>query len=117
MPGVSIHVVDVVRGVPAVGLRVALHALAGTGRREIGAGTIGANGQLEHPMSDGAGIREGAHEVVLQAGDWYRAAGLLTDRPAFQEEIVFRFTVLDLVEHYHLPIKMSPWGLSIWRGR
>jgi 5-hydroxyisourate hydrolase len=117
MPGVSIHVVDVVRGVPAMGLRVALHALTNAGEREVGAGAIGADGQLQHPMTDGAGIARGPHQVLLHAGDYYRNAGLVADKPAFQEEIVFRFSVLDLDEHYHLPIKMSPWGLSVWRGR
>jgi 5-hydroxyisourate hydrolase len=117
MPGVSIHVVDVVRGVPAVGLSVALHALTGTARREVGAGVIGSDGQLAHPMNQGAGVDLGAHEVLLQAGDFYRVAGLISDVPAFQEVIVFRFTVTDLREHYHLPVKMSPWGLSVWRGR
>lgn len=117
MPGVSIHVVDVVRGVPAVGLRVALQSVKGAERREIGAGTIGADGQLAHPMTTGTGIERGPHEVSLRAGDYYRAAGIVADSPAFQEEIVFRFTVIDLQEHYHLPIKMSPWGLSVWRGR
>jgi 5-hydroxyisourate hydrolase len=117
MPGVSIHVVDVVRGVPAVGLRVVVRALTDAGAREVGAGAIGADGQLEHPMTTGAGVARGTHEVALRAGDYYRAASLVAEAPAFQEEIVFRFTVQDPQEHYHLPIKMSPWGLSVWRGR
>jgi 5-hydroxyisourate hydrolase len=117
MPGISIHVVDVVRGVPAVGLRVALHAVTGTAWREVGAGVIGPDGQLAHPMTQGTGVALGPHEVLLQAGDFYRAAGLIADAPAFQEVIAFRFTVTDLREHYHLPVKMSPWGLSVWRGR
>lgn len=117
MPGVSIHVVDVVRGLPAVGMRVALHALDPRGRREVGSGRVGANGQLDHPMTGGAGIARGVHEVELAAGEFYRAAGIVTDDPAFQETIAFRFTITDPDEHYHLPMKISPWGLSVWRGR
>ena len=117
MPGISIHVVDVARGVPAIGARVALNAVSGDTRREIGAGKIGTDGQLAHPSTGGAGIERGVHEVVIHAGEYYRAAGVVEDEPAFQEQIVFRFTVLDLQEHYHLPVKMTPWGLSVWRGR
>jgi 5-hydroxyisourate hydrolase len=117
VPGISIHVVDVVRGLPAVGMRVALYALGPAGRREIGSGRIGANGQLDHPMASGAGIAAGTHEVELAAGEYYRAAGIVQDDPAFQETIAFRFAVGDPREHYHLPMKISPWGLSVWRGR
>ncbi len=117
MPGVSIHVVDVVRGVPATGLRVVVSALTDAGSREVGAGAIGEGGVLDHPMNQGTGIAPGVHEVLLHAGDYYRAAGLVEAAPAFQETIAFRFTVADVREHYHLPFKISPWGISVWRGR
>jgi len=119
MPGISIHVVDVVRGVPAVGLRVEVDALSSGGeRRRVGAGAIGADGQVAHPMTGGLGVERGVHEVLLHAADFYRAAGLLApDAPAFLDVIAFRFTVGDLQQHYHLPFKVSPWGLSVWRGR
>lgn len=116
MPGISIHVVDVARGKPAAGMRVEVHALDGEIRRLVGSGRIGDAGALAHPMSTGAGVSVGVHEVLLHAGDYFRSVGLVADNPAFQEVVPLRFTVLDVREHYHLPVKITPWGLSVWRG-
>ena len=117
MPGVSVHVVDVVAGAPAVGMAVTLSGCdAAGGRRIIGSGTIGADGQFRD-ASNAMRLVRGAHEVELHAGDYYRHAGLVREGQAFQDVVVFRFTVTDPEEHYHLPFKLSPWGLSVWRGR
>jgi 5-hydroxyisourate hydrolase len=116
MPGISIHVVDVSRGLPALGLHVEVRALDGDVARAVGEGVIGTNGTFAHPMNDGTGVTRGIHEALLHAGDYFRASGQVTDQPAFQEVVVLRFTVLDPADHYHLPVKITPWGLSVWRG-
>ena len=118
MPGLSIHVVEVVRGEPAVGMRVEVRAMREGGGALVGAGAIGSDGQVAHAMTRGDGIAQGVHEVLLHAADYYRAAGIVTSKePAFLDVVSFRFTVVDPAEHYHLPFKISPWGLSVWRGR
>jgi 5-hydroxyisourate hydrolase len=117
VPGISIHVVDVTRGVPAEGMRVDVHREEDSGRVEIGAGTIGADGVLAHPMNEGIGVATGPHVVAFHVGDYYRSHGVAIGNPAFLEVALFRFTVTDVTEHYHLPVKLSAWGLSIWRGR
>ncbi len=119
MPGISIHVVDVVRGEPAIGLRVQVNALVdGLAATEVGAGPVGADGQVDHPMVRGTGVHTGVHEVLLRVADFYRARdGQQRTETAFIEVASFRFTVGNLDEHYHLPFKISPWGLSVWRGR
>jgi 5-hydroxyisourate hydrolase len=116
VPGISIHVVDVARGRPAAGMLVEVHALDGSVRRLVGSGQVGDDGVVKHAMNAGTGVEVGVHEVLLHAGDYFRAVGAIGDKPAFQEIVALRFTVLDLREHYHLPVKMTPWGLSVWRG-
>ena len=116
MPGISIHVVDVARGKPATGMFVEVHALDDDIRRVVGTGCIGDDGTFSHPMNAGAGVQGGVHEVLLHAGDYFRLVGLVRDKPAFQETVPLRFTVIDVYEHYHLPVKITPWGLSVWRG-
>jgi 5-hydroxyisourate hydrolase len=116
VPGISIHVVDVARGKPAAGMLVEVHAVDGDARRVVGSGRIGDNGTFAHAMNAGAGVHAGVHEVLLHAGEYFRSVGLVSDKPAFQEVVPLRFTVLDEQEHYHLPVKMTPWGLSVWRG-
>jgi 5-hydroxyisourate hydrolase len=117
MPGISIHVVDVTRGVPARGMRVEVHRLDVAGRHLVARAEVGADGAVAHPIAKGTGVVPGTHEVELAAGAYYRALKADVGDPAFQENAVFRFTVVDPTEHYHLPVKLSPWGVSIWRGR
>lgn len=95
---------------------VEVHTLVDDVRRVVGTGVIGDRGTLEHAMNAGEGVTAGTHEVLLHAGDYFRFVGLVKDKPAFQEIVPLRFTVLDVQEHYHLPVKISPWGISVWRG-
>ena len=117
MPGISIHVVDVTRGVPARGMRVELHRVDASGGQLIAHGEIGSDGTMAHAVNKGAGVVSGRHDVHLHVGDYYRALDVDVGNPAFQEVAVFSFTVGDVAEHYHLPVKLSPFGLSVWRGR
>jgi 5-hydroxyisourate hydrolase len=118
MPGISVHVVDVTQGRPAVGMRVRVHAGDGALRRAVGEGPVTESGLVDdQALARGDGLEAGPVEVTLAAGDYYRAAGAIGPGAAFQETVVYRFHLLDVAEHVHLPIKLSPWGLSVWRGR
>jgi 5-hydroxyisourate hydrolase len=110
--GISLHAVDVARGQPAEGLHVALYALDG-GRRLLAEGTLGANGLFDHPSAKGHGIAAGVHEAVFHIGAYYRASGAASP---FLDEVPMRFTVYAVEQHYHLPLKFTPWGFSVWRG-
>lgn len=114
MPGVSIHVVDVARGVVAAGMQVELHAL-GPRARLIADGAIGANGVLEHPAL-GAHFDAGEYEARLYVAEFYRTAGVALPAPPFLDVAIFRFGIADREAHYHLPVKLTPWGLSCFRG-
>ena len=113
--GISLHGVDIARGVPATGLRVELYALAPR-RRLIAEGRLGANGQLDHPVAKGEGVEAGPHECVFHLGEWMRANGYSAAESAFMDELPFRFVVTRVEEHYHLPLKFTPWGISLFRG-
>ena len=74
-------------------------------------------GQIGAPaLGRGDGVTAGLYEVELAVGDWFRAQGVDVGTPAFQESIVYRFGHVVPSEHVHLPIKLSPWGVSVWRG-
>ena len=115
MPGgISIHVYDVSSGVPAAGLRVELN---GPGGKSLASGTIGATGAFDHPTVRGEGVvSTGLYEALFHVGDWYRARGVPLPSPAFLEVVPYRFGIADLAQHYHLPLKMTPWGISLFRG-
>jgi len=106
--GISIHVYDVSRGIPAAGLRVELRDPDG---RLLIDGWTNVPGTLE-----GSTPSTGTYEAVFHIGDWYRAQGVNLPKPAFLETVPYRFGVADLAQHYHLPLKMTPWGFSLFRG-
>jgi 5-hydroxyisourate hydrolase len=115
MPGISVHAVDVARGLPAQGMEVDIYALA-SGRRAIANGRLAANGALEHPVAQGREVEAGSYEVVFHVADYLRATGAPTSVPPFLDLVPFRFTIADAGQHYHLPFKFTPWGFSLFRG-
>ncbi|SDZ32815.1 5-hydroxyisourate hydrolase [Jannaschia faecimaris] len=113
--GISIHAVDISRGVPADGLAVRLYRIE-SDRIQIAAGTCGAAGALQHPVADGAGVTRGIYEVEFDVARYYRDDGLLLPDPSFLETAVCRFGIDRVTEHFHLPFKFTPWGFSLFRG-
>jgi 5-hydroxyisourate hydrolase len=113
MPGVSIHVVDVSRGVVAAGMRVELHQIDPP--RLVAAGAISANGLLDAPAL-GATFVPGQYEAVFHVAEYYRAAGVALPAVPFIDAITYRFGIAEPHQHYHLPMKLTPWGLSCFRG-
>ena len=113
MPGVSVHAVDVARGAPAAGLMVELWALDG-GRRRIAGGALSASGTLDDPAL--ATAEPGHYEALFYIGDFYRGLGHVQSDPPFLDVVPFRFGIADAAEHYHLPLKLTPWGFSLFRG-
>jgi 5-hydroxyisourate hydrolase len=114
--GISVHAVDVASGLPARGMRVELvrmHAPDQTFR--VAEGTLTASGAWDHPVTRGEGVLVGTHEARFHVGEWLRGVHGTQER-FFQEVAVFRFEVLDPAQHYHLPIKFTPWGFALFRG-
>jgi 5-hydroxyisourate hydrolase len=113
--GISIHAVDIARGVPAAGLQVRLVYLD-EGRSEIASGQCNDGGLLQHPVSKGVGVNRGMYEVEFDVGPYYRTCGVDVSDPSFLEVAIFRFGIDHLEEHFHLPFKFTPWGFSLFRG-
>jgi len=111
MPGISIHVVDVSRGVVAAGMRVELHSVDAL----VASGQIGTSGLLDHPA-----LKErfavGAYQAVFHVADYYRKAGVPLPSHPFLDVVHYSFAVDQQDQHYHLPFKCTPWGYSCFRG-
>ena len=117
--GISIHCVDVARGRVAAGLRVALRRLSDDGAPHgpwLCEGTVGDNGLMQHPVLMSEAITAGSYEVVFAVGDFYRASGGEALLPGFLERVPYHFHIADVTQHYHLPLKFTPWGFSLFRG-
>ena len=111
MPGISIHVVDVSKGVVASGMRVELR------RRDavVASGEIGANGLLEDPALKEC-FAAGDYQAVFHVADYYRKAGVSLPAHPFLDVVRYDFGLDQPNQHYHLPFKCTPWGYSCFRG-
>jgi 5-hydroxyisourate hydrolase len=115
MPGVSIHGVDVSRGVVAAGMRVELFAVPDGVPRLIAAGSLSGTGVLADPALNGR-FEPSFYEARFHVADYYRAAGIPAPAVPFLDVIAYRFGLADPEAHYHLPMKCTPWGYSCFRG-
>lgn len=114
MPGrLTTHVLDTAHGLPAAGLAVTLCETTGA---QIARATTNADGRLEAPLLSGAAFRKGAYTLVFQAGDYYRRLGVALSEPAFFDTVVIAFGIADEEAHYHVPLLLSPYGYSTYRG-
>jgi 5-hydroxyisourate hydrolase len=112
--GISIHVVDVARGLVAAGMRVEVYALSGE-RRPIAAGLINERGVLPSPELDRR-FSPGAYEACFHVAEFYRSIGVALPQVPFLDVVTYRFGIADPDSHYHLPFKLTPWGYSLFRG-
>jgi 5-hydroxyisourate hydrolase len=116
MPGVSIHVVDVSRGVVAEGMRVELFAIDDQASpRLIASGLLSGTGVLADAALDRR-FEAGFYEARFHVADFYRSATGVSATVPFLDVISYRFGVADPQAHYHLPMKCTPWGYSCFRG-
>ncbi len=114
MPGLSVHVVDTSRGQPATGMRIEIYDLI-SDRKLIAEGVLERTGALDHPIAQQR-LAAGSYEVVFHAGAFFTSAGAPQSDPPFLDLVPFRFQISDPEQHYHLPMKMTPWGFSVYRG-
>ncbi|MGH8348640.1 MAG: hydroxyisourate hydrolase [Pseudomonas sp.] len=111
--GVSIHIVDVATGKVAQGLRVTVRRLNG---ESVCSGRIAGNGLLVE-LSDLAGrFSAGVYEVHLEVATFYREQGIALPEVPFLDVLIYRFGLDDIRQHYHLPFKLTAWGVSCFRG-
>lgn len=111
MPGVSIHVVDVSRGVVAAGMRVELWRDGAL----IAAGSVSSKGLLEEKALNEK-FPPASYEARFHVAAWYRAQGVALPAVPFLDVVNYRFGISDPEQHFHLPFKCTPWGYSCFRG-
>jgi 5-hydroxyisourate hydrolase len=116
MGRLSTHVLDTARGKPAAGVRITLYRISGQSHRKVKEMVTNADGRTDGPMLEGALLTEGQYELVFAAGDYLRASGQAGEGLLFLDEIPIRFGVPDATAHYHVPLLISPFGYSTYRG-
>ncbi|MDP4031377.1 MAG: hydroxyisourate hydrolase [Pseudorhodobacter sp.] len=110
------HVLDTARGKPAAGVKIRLYRLNGRDRQRIAQTVTNADGRSDAPMLAGEALTVGVYELVFHAGDYLRASGQAGEGVLFLDEIPIRFGVPDAAAHYHVPLLLSPFAYSTYRG-
>ena len=110
------HVLDTARGKPAAGVRIALYRVSGNSHRKIAETVTNADGRTDAPMLAGDGLEAGSYELVFFAGDYLRSSGQAEGGVLFLDQIPIRFGVPDAGQHYHVPLLISPFAYSTYRG-
>ncbi len=114
MGRLTTHVLDTALGRPAVGLTIELYRLGKTAERVATAET-NADGRVDKPLLEGEAFLAGVYELRFHAGDYLRKTATLPD-PAFLDVVPIRFGIASKGEHYHVPLLLSPYGYSTYRG-
>ncbi|WP_276120648.1 hydroxyisourate hydrolase [Pararhizobium qamdonense] len=110
------HVLDTALGKPAKGLKIDLFRIEGGGRRLLRTVETNSDGRVDGPMLEGDAFLAGTYELLFHAGDYLRATGTGLSEPAFLDLIPLRFGIADQTSHYHVPLLLSPFSYSTYRG-
>jgi 5-hydroxyisourate hydrolase len=111
------HVLDTTSGKPARGVTVTLFAIDASGaRRLIKSTQTNGDGRCDAPFLSGAEMAIGAYELVFEVAAYFRAAGVALSDPPFLDVVPIRFGIADASAHYHVPLLISPYGYSTYRG-
>jgi 5-hydroxyisourate hydrolase len=117
MTGLTTHVLDTASGRPAEGLRIDLFRLDGEVRHHLRTVTTNADGRVDGgPILVGETFKAGTYELLFHAGDYLRTTGVALPHPAFLDIVPIRFGIADENGHYHVPLLISPYGYSTYRG-
>ncbi len=116
MGRLSTHVLDTARGKPAAGVKIMLYRISGMSHRKVTEVVTNADGRTDAPLLEGAKLTEGVYELVFCAGEYLRATGQAGEGVLFLDEIPIRFGVPDAGQHYHVPLLISRFAYSTYRG-
>ncbi len=110
------HVLDTARGCPGADMGFALYRIENGGRQKLAEGRTNADGRSDGPLLAGESLTAGQYELVFHAGDYLRATGQGAGPLLFLDDIPIRFGVPDAGQHYHVPLLLSPFAYSTYRG-
>lgn len=115
--GLSTHVLDTMHGGPAAGMAVALYTTQGEAATLVKRFTLDADGRNpEGPLYDNASLKKGTYRLVFDVAGYFKARGVALPEPNFLGLVSLDFGVAQPGQHYHVPLLVSPWSYSTYRG-
>ena len=114
MSKLTTHILDTAHGRPAAGVLIELNK--GVGGERIAITRSNADGRCDSPLLEGQAFVKGEYELVFHIGEYFRGLKVPLAEPAFLDRVVIRFGIADEAAHYHVPLLVSPWSYSTYRG-
>jgi 5-hydroxyisourate hydrolase len=115
--GLSTHVLDTMHGTPAAGMQVALYTTQGESATLVKSFTLNQDGRNPDGMLyDHASLRVGTYRLVFDVAGYFKARGVALPEPNFLNQVSLDFGVAHADQHYHVPLLVSPWSYSTYRG-
>jgi 5-hydroxyisourate hydrolase len=112
----STHVLDIAQGCPAQGVQVELWSLTGETRKLLKTVHTNADGRTDQPLLAGGEMRAGRYELVFHMGDYFVKKGSSGPQVLFLDRVPVQFGIADANASYHVPLLVSPWAYSTYRG-
>ena len=114
MTKLTTHCLDTFSGKPAKGVKVEVYYISEK-KEKLNSTILNDNGRTDKPLLEGANFKKGQYELVFFIGDYFKNITNLPNIP-FLNEVVIRFGISEPDEHYHVPLLVSPWSYSTYRG-
>ena len=115
--GLSTHVLDTMHGTPAAGMAVELHAIGGGEATLVKRFVLNGDGRNpDGPLFDAASLKTGTYRLVFDVAAYFRARGVQLPEPPFLDRVTLDFGIAHADQHYHVPLLVSPWSYSTYRG-
>ena len=116
MGRLTTHVLDTAHGKPGAAMRVRLFRKRGAGYEPLKEISTNADGRCDGPLLEGEAFTAGEYRLVFSAGAYFAAQGVKVPEPAFVGDVTLDFGVADGAAHYHVPLLVSPYSFSTYRG-
>ncbi len=116
MGRLTTHVLDTARGKPGEGIPVELFGLLNGQRQQLKVVTTNSDGRCDQPLLEAADFAVGEYELVFKVAGYFRKHNVSLAEPPFLDTVVIRFAIADVLQHYHVPLLVSPWSYSTYRG-
>jgi len=114
--GLSTHVLDTMHGTPAAGMWVSLLSTEQDAATLVRRFQLNADGRSEAPLYDNASLQVGTYRLVFEVADYFEKQGVDLPKPPFLNRVSLDFGVAHADQHYHVPLLVSPWSYSTYRG-
>ena len=115
MTKLTTHVLDVYSGKPGKGIKVDLYYIKNNKKEKLNSVILNNDGRTDKALIEGDNFKEGKYELVFFVGDYFKKI-TETSKIPFLDDVIIKFGISNAAQHYHVPLLVSPWSYSTYRG-